>query len=65
MSRLRVTLRRSPIGRPKNQKETARALGLTKLQRTVIRPDTPAIRGMVNTIGHLVTVEQIEDGEKG
>jgi large subunit ribosomal protein L30 len=65
MSRLRVTLRRSPIGHPKNQKETARALGLTKLQRTVIRPDTPAIRGMVNTIGHLVTVEQIEDGEKG
>ncbi len=65
MSRLRVTLRRSPIGHPKNQKETARALGLTKLQRTVIRPDTPAIRGMINTIGHLVTVEQLEDEAKG
>jgi large subunit ribosomal protein L30 len=65
MSRLRVTLRRSLIGHPKNQKQTARALGLGKLQRTVVRPDTPAIRGMVNTIGHLVTVEQIEDGEKG
>ncbi len=65
MSRLRVTLRRSLIGHPKNQKQTAHALGLGKLQRTVVRPDTPAIRGMVNTIGHLVTVEQIEDGEKG
>jgi len=63
MSRLRITLRRSIIGRPKDQKETARILGLTKLNRTVVRPDNPAIRGMVEKLRHLVTVE--ETGESG
>jgi large subunit ribosomal protein L30 len=61
MSRLKVTLRRSPVGHPKNQGQTARALGLTRISRTVVRPDTPAVRGMVETIGHLVTVEEIDD----
>jgi large subunit ribosomal protein L30 len=65
MGTLRVTLRRSLIGHPKNQKQTARALGLGKMQRTVVRPDTPAIRGMVNTISHLVTVEEVADGDQG
>jgi large subunit ribosomal protein L30 len=61
MSRLKVTLLRSPVGHPKNQGKTARALGLTRIGRTVVRPDNPAFRGMVNTIGHLVAVEEIDD----
>ncbi len=64
MSRLRITLCRSPIGHPKKQRDTARALGLGRLGRTVIRPDTPAIRGMVNTIGHLVTLERVDEDEE-
>jgi large subunit ribosomal protein L30 len=65
MSRLRVTLRRSLIGHPKDQRETARALGLTKVNRTVVRPDNPAIRGMVAKISHLVRVEEAAADEKG
>jgi len=61
MSRLRITLRRSVIGRPKDQKATAQVLGLTKLNRTVVRPDTPAIRGMVQKLHHLVEVETVAD----
>ena len=64
MSRLRVTLRRSLIGHPKDQKKTARALGLTKLNRAIVRPDNPAIRGMITKITHLVRVEEVEADEK-
>jgi large subunit ribosomal protein L30 len=63
MSRLRVTLRRSLIGHPKDQKETARALGLTKVNRSITRPDTPAMRGMVTKISHLVCVEEVGDAK--
>jgi large subunit ribosomal protein L30 len=61
MTRLRITLRRSVIGHPKDQKDTARALGLTRLNRTVLRPDNAAVRGMVTKLSHLVSVEEIED----
>ncbi len=61
MSRLRVTLRRSLTGNRENQRATARALGLTRLCATVVRPDTPAVRGMIRTISHLVSVEEIEE----
>ncbi|WAH37408.1 50S ribosomal protein L30 [Alicyclobacillus dauci] len=54
--KLAITLKRSPVGRPENQRKTAVALGLTKLQQTVVRSDTPVIRGMVNRISHLVEV---------
>jgi len=64
MSRLRITLHRSLIGHPKRQKETARALGLGRVGRTVVRPDTPAMRGMVNTVRHLVTFEQIDQDDE-
>jgi large subunit ribosomal protein L30 len=64
MSRLRITLLRSVIGHPQHQKDTARALGLTRLQRTVVRPDTPAIRGMIGKIGHLISVEAVEEGDE-
>jgi large subunit ribosomal protein L30 len=59
MNRLRITLRRSLIGHPKDQKETAGVLGLRRRNRTVVRPDNPAIRGMVKKLSHLVTVEEV------
>jgi len=65
MSRLRITLRRSLIGHPKNQGKTARALGLGRVGKTVLCQDSPAVRGMVNTISHLVTVEQVGEGDMG
>jgi large subunit ribosomal protein L30 len=64
MSRLRVTLRRSLIGRPKDQKETARTLGLGKMNSSIVRADTPVFRGMINKITHLVSFEEIEADEK-
>jgi len=56
MSELRITLTRSPIGLNETQKRTARALGLTRMHKTVVRPDNPQVRGMVFAIKHLVTV---------
>jgi large subunit ribosomal protein L30 len=56
--KLRVTLVKSPIGYEKSQGETARALGLRKLNQTVEKPDNPAVRGMIAKIGHLVRVEE-------
>ena len=57
---LKITLVKSTIGQKQNQKDTARALGLRKMHQTVIRPDNPQMRGMVFTIQHLVTVEEID-----
>ncbi|MCI0521347.1 MAG: 50S ribosomal protein L30 [Chloroflexi bacterium] len=57
---LRVTLIKSAIGYPERQKKTARALGLNRLHQTVEHVDTPAVRGMINKIIHLVEVEEVE-----
>ena len=54
---IKVTLTKSVIGRPAKHKRIARALGFRKLNQTVEHYDTPTIRGMVNKITHLVTVE--------
>ena len=51
---IKVVLRKSGIGRPKDQRETLRGLGLTKLNKEKILQDTPAIRGMINKVSHLV-----------
>ncbi|MGY3778357.1 50S ribosomal protein L30 [Isobaculum melis] len=59
MANLEITLKRSVIGRPQNQKDTAKALGLTKLNSTVTKPANDAIKGMVNTISHLVDVKEV------
>ena len=50
---------RSAIGRLKNQKLTVKALGLKKVGSTVIHDDSPAVRGMIKTVRHLVTVEDV------
>ncbi|GIV97537.1 MAG: 50S ribosomal protein L30 [Herpetosiphonaceae bacterium] len=63
MARLRITYRKSSIGYSEDQKATIRSLGLRKLHQTVEHKDTPAIRGMVFKVKHLVTVEEIADDE--
>jgi large subunit ribosomal protein L30 len=55
---LRVTLVRSPIGYTKDQRATARALGLRRLHQTVEHKDNPTLRGMIQKIIHLVQVEE-------
>jgi large subunit ribosomal protein L30 len=55
---LRITLVRSPIGYNQRQKATVRALGLRRLHQTVEHPDGPAVRGMINTVVHLVKVQE-------
>lgn len=54
-----VTVRqiRSPIGRPEDQRATLKGLGLNKMNRTSTLEDTPAVRGMINKVKHLVRVE--------
>lgn len=58
MAELHIKLVRSVIASKPNQRATAKALGLTKLQKTVVRQDTPTIRGMINVISHLVEVTE-------
>ncbi len=55
---VRVTLVRSPIGFTKDQKATVRALGLRRMHQTVEHPDTPALRGMLTKVIHLLKVEE-------
>ncbi|MCJ7576881.1 MAG: 50S ribosomal protein L30 [candidate division Zixibacteria bacterium] len=57
--KLKITQIRSTIGRIKKQKETIKALGIGKLNQSVIHKDTPQIRGMVEKVKHLVEVEEI------
>jgi len=61
VSKLKVTLVRSPIGLEHSQRETCEALGLHKIRRVRFHNDTPVIRGMVHKVRHLVTVELIEE----
>jgi large subunit ribosomal protein L30 len=55
--RLKVTLQKSVIGRKQVQRDTVRGLGLTRISQTRELEDTPAIRGMIKKVEHLVTVE--------
>jgi large subunit ribosomal protein L30 len=59
--KLRITWVKSSIGYSKRQKGTIRALGFHRLGDVVEQADTPAIRGMVDKVSHLVQVEEIED----
>ena len=56
---LRITLVRSPLGYPQRAKDTVRGLGLRKLHQVVEQQDTPALRGMLAKVAHLVKVEEI------
>ncbi len=55
---LRVTQTGGPIGRPKDQRATLIGLGLNKLHRTRELVDTPAVRGMIDKVSHLIKVEE-------
>lgn len=59
--KLEITQIRSLSGRPETQRRTVRALGLTKNQTSVIQNDTPAIRGMINKIPHMLKVREITE----
>lgn len=61
MAKVKVTLTRSLIGRPETQRRTIQALGLRKLNSTVEHEDTPAIKGMLHKVEHLIKVEKISE----
>jgi large subunit ribosomal protein L30 len=58
-NQLKVTLIKSTIGRPENQKATVQTLGLRKINSSAVHNETPQIRGMINTVIHLIKVEEI------
>jgi large subunit ribosomal protein L30 len=60
VSRLKITQVRSGIGKKENQRQTLRSLGLKRVHDVVVKEDRPEIRGMVKTVTHLVTVEEVE-----
>jgi large subunit ribosomal protein L30 len=60
MPRLKVKQVRSGIGGKQNQRETLRSLGLKRLGDVVVKEDRPEIRGMIATVTHLVTVEEVD-----
>jgi len=59
MAKLQITLVRSLIGRNEKQRATVESFGLKKIRQAVVLNDSPAIRGMVNTVSHLVKVEEV------
>ena len=62
MAQLKITWKKSYIGKPQDQRRVVQALGLRRLHHSVTVGDTPTIRGMVNKVSHLVTVEEIAEG---
>lgn len=56
---LKITLKKSVIGSPKKIRATATGLGLTKTSKTIMRKDTPELRGMIHKIQHLIEVEEL------
>lgn len=59
--KLKVTQIRSTIDYPERQKRTIEALGLKRIRHTVVHNDTPQIRGMINQVKHLVSVEEVKE----
>jgi large subunit ribosomal protein L30 len=57
--KLRITYVRSAIGYSERHKDTIRTLGLHKLHQSVIREDTPTLRGMLYKVNHLVQIEEV------
>ena len=56
--KLSITLKKSMIGRPEKHRKVLRGMGLTKINKTVELEDTPAIRGMIQKVSHLVSAEE-------
>jgi large subunit ribosomal protein L30 len=62
--KIHITLIRSPLGRQPVQRKTVRALGLKRLNHSVVQRESPEIRGMVSKVQHLVEVEPWQDKEE-
>ena len=60
VKRLEITQVRSGIGRPTKHRRTLKALGIRRHQQSVVQEDSPAIRGMIQQVSHLVSVNEIE-----
>lgn len=60
MAKLKVTQVKSQIGAKQNQRDTLRSLGLRRINDVVVKEDRPEFRGMIFTVRHLVTVEEVE-----
>jgi large subunit ribosomal protein L30 len=60
MANLKVTQVRSTIGTKQNQRATLRTLGLRKIRQSVVREDSPQVRGLIHTVRHLVVVEEVD-----
>lgn len=60
MARLKVTQVKSAIGGKQNQRDTLRTLGVKRIGDVVVHDDRPEVRGMVRTVRHLVTVEEVD-----
>jgi large subunit ribosomal protein L30 len=52
-----ITLKRSPIGTPERHRLVLRGLGLRKIRQSVVRPDTPQVRGLIHKVGYLLEVQ--------
>lgn len=63
MAKLRITYTKSAIGCSVDQKETIKSIGLRKLNSSVVRDDSPTVRGMIFKVRHLVTVQEVTEGE--
>ena len=59
MTQLLVRQVRSSVGGKQNQRDTLRTLGLRKIGDSTVREDRPEVRGMISTVSHLVTVEEV------
>jgi large subunit ribosomal protein L30 len=62
---LRITLRKSKIGHPARQARVLAGLGLRRINQSVVRADTPIIRGMIRKVVHLVNVQPVDNKERG
>jgi large subunit ribosomal protein L30 len=60
MTQLKVTQVKSKIGGNQTQRDSLRSLGLKRIGHTVVKPDRPEFRGMIQKVRHLVTVEEVD-----
>jgi large subunit ribosomal protein L30 len=60
MAQLRITQARSVIGTKQNHRDTLRTLGLKRVNDVAVREDRPEVRGMLHTVRHLITVEEVD-----
>jgi large subunit ribosomal protein L30 len=58
---LRITLKKSMIGRPEKHRRVIQSLGLKRLNKTVVLQDSPTVRGMIQKVSHMLAVEETAD----